>query len=151
MDKINVKLGFDKVPRKFTGEGENVSPPIIIDGAKGKSMAIIVDDPDCPTGTWVHWVVWNLPVTSSVPEAFPKEPKVTSPLPAVQGENTGDEIGYDGPYPPKGRGPHRYYFKVYVLDSMLELEPGRKRLDLVKAMEGKVVQYGEAMATFERK
>jgi Raf kinase inhibitor-like YbhB/YbcL family protein len=150
-DKIDVRLNFEKFPIKFTGEGENTSPPIDIEGAKGASMALIVDDPDAPAGTWVHWVLWNMPVMSHIPGGIPKERKLVLPIKAIQGMNTGREIGYDGPYPPKGHGPHRYFFKVYVLDGDLDLPAGATKKDLEKAMAGKMMQMGEAMATFERK
>lgn len=151
MEKIKVSLGYDKIPREYTGEGANVSPPIKIEGAKGGAMAMIVEDPDARPDTWVHWVIWNMPVTDTIPQGMPKTAKVGSPLHAEQGLNTGEEIGYDGPYPPQGRGPHRYYFKVYVLSQKLDLPAGADKKMLVKAMEGKIVQYGEAMATYERK
>ncbi|QLH74366.1 MAG: YbhB/YbcL family Raf kinase inhibitor-like protein [Methanomassiliicoccales archaeon] len=151
MEKVKVALGFDRFPRKYTGEGENISPPISIDGAKGRSMAIVVDDPDCPTGTWVHWVIWNMPVVPLVPEAIEKRPHIERPFMAVQGTNSGDEIGYDGPLPPRGHGPHRYYFKVYVLDSEIDLEAGATKEDLMRAIRGRTIQQGETMATYERR
>lgn len=150
METIKVDLGYDKIPRRYTAEGQNSSPPINVEGAKGKSMAVIVEDPDAPKGTWVHWVIWNIPVMTTIPESVPKYDNLKHPFTGAQGMNSGDEIGYDGPFPPKGYGPHRYYFKVYVLDSMLELEPGTTKEELLKAMEGKIVQQGEAMATYER-
>lgn len=151
MDKIKVALEFEKFPARHTCEGENLSPRIRIEGCKGESMALIMDDPDAPGGTWVHWVAWNLPVLNDIPEGIGKEKILERPFPAFQGNNSGDEIGYDGPCPPRGHGPHRYYFKVYVLDRRLELRPGASKKELEKAMDGKVVQHGEAVATFERK
>jgi len=151
MEKIKVSLGYDKIPREYTGEGANVSPPIKIEGAKGSTMAMIVEDPDARPDTWIHWVIWNMPVADNIPKGMPKTAKVVSPLHAEQGLNTGKEIGYDGPYPPQGRGPHHYYFKVFVLSQQLDLPPNSGKKALEKAMEGKILQYGEAMATYERK
>lgn len=151
MEKVKVRLGFDKVPREYTGEGANISPPIRIEGGKGASMAIIVDDPDAPRGTWVHWVIWNMPVVDTIPQGIPKDPRIEKPFHAEQGMNSGDESGYDGPYPPSGHGPHHYHFKVYVLSQMLDLPPRTDKKMLEKAMEGKILQYGEAVATYERK
>lgn len=150
MEKIKVHLGFDRFPRKYTGDGENLSPPIKIENAKGESMALIMDDPDAPRGTWVHWVAWNLPVVSSVPEGIPTKQMATTPISIWQGRHSGDDIGYDGPCPPRGHGPHRYFVKVYILDSRLDLPPGSSKQDLEKAMQGRVLQQGEAMATYER-
>ena len=99
----------------------------------------------------MHWVIWNMPVTGMIPKGMPKTAKVDEPIHAEQGLNTGDEVGYDGPYPPSGHGPHRYYFKVYVLSQKLDLPAETDKKMLEKAMAGKIVQYGEAMATYERK
>jgi Raf kinase inhibitor-like YbhB/YbcL family protein len=151
MDKIRVELGFETVPKEYTGEGENVSPPFKIEGGKGTSMAIIVEDPDAPRGLWVHWVIWNLPVVSVIPRAIPKRSIVTVPIQCNQGMNTGKDIGFDGPFPPAGMGPHRYFFKVYVLNQKMELPASTTKKDLEKAMEGKILQYGEAMARYERR
>lgn len=150
MDKIKVTLGFDRFPARHTCEGENVSPEIRIEGGKGACMALIMDDPDAPGGTWVHWVAWNLPMVNIVPEGIAKEMMLERPFPASQGMNSGDEIGYDGPRPPRGHGPHRYHFKLYVLDRRLDLNPGATKKELENAMKGKVMKYGEAIATFER-
>jgi len=149
MDKIEVSLDFGAFPDRFTCSGEDISPRLIIKGAKGLSMAIILDDPDAPMGIYTHWVIWNLPIVETIPENVPKAGKLEEPLKAVQGRNTSGELGYMGPCPPRGK-PHRYYFKVYVLDKMLSLAPGASKKELEKAMEGHVLQYGEAMATYGR-
>jgi Raf kinase inhibitor-like YbhB/YbcL family protein len=151
LDKIKVTLEFEKFPARHTCEGENLSPGIRIEGGRGELMALIMDDPDAPGGTWVHWVAWNLPLLNDIPEGIDKEKELERPFPAFQGTNSGDEIGYDGPCPPRGHGPHRYFFKVHVLGHRLDLRPGATKMELENAMEGKVVQYGEAMATFERR
>ncbi|OPY32462.1 MAG: putative kinase inhibitor [Methanomassiliicoccales archaeon PtaU1.Bin124] len=150
MEQLTVELGFKVVPREYTGDGENISPPITIKGAKGKYLAIIMEDPDAPIGLWVHWVIWNIPTSGSIPRAIPQGGTVTGPISANQGTNTGKEVGYDGPYPPAGRGPHRYFFKVYSLNEKLNLPSKASKKELEEAMAGKIVQYGEAMATYER-
>jgi Raf kinase inhibitor-like YbhB/YbcL family protein len=150
MEKLKVTLGFERFPVRYTGEGENQSPPFEVVGANGISMAMIVDDPDAPSGTWVHWVIWNMPIVAHMPEGIPKDGTLERPFSAKQGTNTGKKIGYDGPYPPKGHGAHHYFFKVYVLDRQLDLHPGAMKNDLVRAMEGHILQYGEAIGTYSR-
>ncbi|HSV42409.1 MAG TPA: YbhB/YbcL family Raf kinase inhibitor-like protein [Methanomassiliicoccales archaeon] len=151
MNRIEVDLGFERFPIEHTCEGVNISPPLRIKGAQGVSMALIVDDPDCPTGTWVHWVIWNMPVLDLVPGNLPKQAEMERPFPARQGLNTGGEVGYDGPCPPRKHGPHRYFFHVYVLDRTLELGPRTTEKELRQAMEGHVLQSGQAVATYERR
>jgi hypothetical protein len=149
--EVSVKLPFTTFPRYYTCDGADVSPEIRISGIaeSAKSVVIIMDDPDAPFGTFTHWIIWNLPVEKELilPEAFPKESIVEMPLKALQGINDFKKIGYGGPCPPPGK-PHRYFFKVYVLKEELDLKPGSSRKDLEKAMEGKIIQYGEAMATY---
>ena len=153
VEKLVVKLPFEKFPSKYTCDGTDISPRIEITGVKedAKTIAIIMDDPDAPIGTFTHWVIWNLPASKEIviPEAFPKDSVVEKPLKAVQGINDFKRIGYGGPCPPPGK-PHRYFFKVYALDAELDLKPGASRKDLERAMEGKTIQYGEAMATYGR-
>jgi hypothetical protein len=153
IQEISVKLPFETFPKYYTCDGADISPEIRISGVaeNARSIAIIMDDPDAPLGTFTHWVIWNLPAVKelTIPEAFPKESVVETPLKALQGINDFKKIGYGGPCHPPGK-PHRYFFKVYVLDEELNLKPGSSREDLEKAMEGKVIQYGEAMATYGR-
>jgi Raf kinase inhibitor-like YbhB/YbcL family protein len=148
--EIKVVLGFERFPVRNTGEGKNLSPALWLEGAEGKSMALIVDDPDAPSGTWVHWAIWNMPVLVKVPEGVPKGGEIINPFPARQGTNSGRGLGYDGPFPPKGHGTHHYHFKVYILDGHLDLRPGATVAELVRAMEGHVLQRGEAVATYSR-
>jgi hypothetical protein len=112
-------------------------------------LALILDDPDAPSGTFTHWVIWNIVPVGTIPENIPKEKLMTHPISAVQGKNSFSRIGYGGPCPP-GHNPHRYFFKVYVLDHMLNLVPGSNKADLEAAMAGHVLQKGEAMATYGR-
>ena len=110
-----------------------------------------MDDPDAPMGTWVHWVLWNLPsTTKSLPENAPATEKLTTLGGALQGKNSWPRIGYGGPCPPPGK-PHRYYFKLYALDTTLDLKPGATRADVERAMQGHVLQTAQLMGTYGRK
>ena len=138
------------MPVKYTGEGENISPQLEWSGVpeNTKSIAIICDDPDAPIGTWVHWVIFNIsPNEKILREAIPAEKTLSSG--AIQGINSSRKIGYEGPYPPSGT--HRYFFKVYALDAMLNLKPGVTKADLLKAMEGRILGQGELMGRYSRK
>jgi len=132
------------IPRKNTCDGENISPSISWSGipAGTKSIAIIMDDPDAPMGTWVHWVLFNLPAeTTQLAE--------NSHATGVEGINDFNKIGYGGPCPPKGSN-HRYYFKVYALDSVLVLEKGSSKKALEKAMQGHILAKGELVGKYSR-
>lgn len=113
-------------------------------------MAAILDDPDAPMGTFVHWVIWNIRPIGDLPENLPKSAVVKGKISAVHGSNSFGRIGYSGPCPPKG-SPHRYFLKLYVLDADLNLPPGSTKEELLEAMKGHVIQSGEAMARFSRK
>ncbi len=152
--EIQVKSVFgdgERIPTKYTCDGEDVSPPLTIEGlaSNAKSIAIIVDDPDAPMGVFTHWVIWNIPPVSRIPEGIPKKAVINEPIKAVQGINDFGEIGYGGPCPPPGK-PHTYRFKVYVLDTTLDLKPGATKEELEKAMEGHVIQYGELRGVYGR-
>lgn len=139
------------IPSKYTCEGEDISPPLKWNSIseKTKSLALICDDPDAPVGTWVHWVLYNIP--PSVTELSEKAP-ITEMLPngGKQGSNDFKRAGYGGPCPPRGN-PHRYFFKLYALDTELSLKSGAAKRDLVKAMKGHVLAEGELMGTYQRK
>jgi Raf kinase inhibitor-like YbhB/YbcL family protein len=114
-----------RIPAHYTCEGADVSPPLQwTDPPEGtKSLALIVDDPDAPRGTWVHWVLYDLPPTArSLLEGVPKTPNL--PGGGRQGRNDFGDVGYGGPCPPRGHGPHRYFFKLYALDTEVGLPPG---------------------------
>lgn len=137
------------IPSKYTCDGANVSPPLkwtsIPDATK--SIALISDDPDAPRGTWVHWVVYDLPASlRELPEAVP--PDKTLANGGKQGTNDFGKIGYGGPCPPSGT--HRYFFKVYALDKALGLAPGATKAQLLKAMEGHVLAEGQLMGKYAR-
>lgn len=149
MKKLEVTLGFTEIPKDFTCEGRNISPGIRISGLDAVSMAIIVDDPDSPSGAFTHWIIWNLEPGPEIPEDIPRNDAVESPISGVQGTNSYGKIGYLGPCPPPGK-PHRYVFRVFGLDRMLDLRPGASRKELEAAMRGRIVQQGEATAKFGR-
>jgi Raf kinase inhibitor-like YbhB/YbcL family protein len=139
------------IPAKHTCDAKNVSPPLKWSGvpAGAKSLALIVDDPDAPVGTWVHWVLYDLPATGSeLAEDVPKSQYVAGG--AKQGLNDFRHLGYGGPCPPPGK-PHRYFFKLYALDAVLDLKPGLTKKDLEKAMEGHILERAQLMGTYQRK
>jgi hypothetical protein len=139
------------IPQKYTGQGSDISPPLAWTNSpeKTKGFALIMDDPDAPMGTWVHWVLYDLPAnTSKLPEDVAKTEIISNG--AKQGMNTWPRLGYGGPCPPPGK-PHRYFFKLYALDTMLDLKPGLTKKDLLKAMEGHVLAEGQLMGTYQRK
>lgn len=137
------------IPSKYTCDGADVSPPLSWAGVPEgtESLALISDDPDAPMGTWVHWVLFNLPPDATeLAENIP--PGLTLPNGARQGETDFGRIEYGGPCPPGGT--HRYYFRLYALDVMLDLDAGATKAELVDAMEGHVLDEGELMGTYKR-
>jgi Raf kinase inhibitor-like YbhB/YbcL family protein len=140
----------DTIPRQFTADGKDVSPHLKWGDvpANTKSLALICDDPDAPAGVWVHWVLYNLPADArELPEGLPAAK--TLPSGGRQGTNDFGNLGYGGPSPPAGK-PHRYYFKLYALDTTLNLEAGAKKADLVAAMKGHVAAEGQLMGRYGR-
>lgn len=143
----------EEIPRKYTGEGADLSPPLkledVPDGAA--TLALIVDDPDAPSKTWVHWLIWNIPADrKAIPEDVPREEEVAVLGGAQQGINDFDEIGYGGPMPPTGHGTHHYRFTLHALSEDLELEPGSDRAALEDAMDGKSMAVARLTGTYER-
>jgi len=137
------------IPRGYTCDGSNVSPPLEWTGVpkSAKTLAIIADDPDAPAGTWVHWVLYNLPADKiGIIENTPMTETLSGG--GMQGMNDFRKIGYGGPCPPSGS--HRYFFKLYALDSELPLQPRATKADLEKAMQEHVVAQGELMGTYRR-
>jgi len=140
----------EMIPQKFTCDGQNISPPLKWESApvQAKSFALIVDDPDAPAGIWVHWVIFNIPpATSELPENVPT--KESLPDGVLQGKNDFRDSGYGGPCPPGGT--HRYYFKLYALDTMLKFSAGITKPELLKAMEGHIVAQAQLMGRYSRK
>jgi len=138
------------IPVKFTCQGANVSPQLDWSHAPTatKSFAVIVDDPDAPAGTWVHWVIFNLPSNSTgLPEGASAAEQLADG--ARNGRNDFKRLGYGGPCPPPGPA-HRYYFRLYALDRTLDLPAGASRADVERAMTGHVLAQAELMGTFQR-
>jgi Raf kinase inhibitor-like YbhB/YbcL family protein len=133
------------IPSKFTCDGEDISPALVLGNVPPEaiSLALIMDDPDAPGGMWVHWVVWNI------------DPKTTEigvnkvPAEAKQGMNDFRKAPYGGPCPPSGA--HRYFFKLYALDTKLDLGPGTNKTTLERAMKGHVLAHAELMGKYKRK
>ena len=138
------------IPAKYTCDGADVSPPLQWDAVPEgtKSIALICDDPDAPMGTFVHWVLFNLPAeTRQLAEKVP--PDKTLPSGARQGTSDFGRVGYGGPCPPSGT--HRYFFKIYALDTKLDLPAGARKGDLLKAMQGHILGQGQIIGKYKRR
>lgn len=138
------------IPSKYTCDGENVSPEIRIEGipTNAKSLVLINDDPDAPMGTWDHWILYDIPPTTTViPEGIKPEREFSNGM--KHGLNSWGKVGYGGPCPPSGV--HRYFFKVYALDVVLNLPSGVTKSKLLKAMEGHIIAQGELIGKYSRK
>jgi Raf kinase inhibitor-like YbhB/YbcL family protein len=134
----------DTIPKKYTCDGEDISPQLSWSGLPQgtQSLALIVDDPDAPAGTWVHWVLYDIsPDVSDLPEDAQGL--------GIEGKTSFRDPGYGGPCPPKGK-PHRYFFKLYALDKTLGLKPGATKADLEKAMQSHILAQGRIMGTYGR-
>lgn len=139
----------ERIPAKYTCDGEDISPPLAWHAPPEgtQSFALIVDDPDAPVGTWVHWVIYNIPAdVRDLPERVPQEAKL--PEAGLQGENGWSKVGYGGPCPPGGT--HRYVFNLYALDTILDLEPGANKKQLLRTMEGHVLAETELIGQYSR-
>ncbi len=140
----------ETIPKEYTADGADVSPPLhwqdISVGTK--SLVLICDDPDAPRGIWVHWVLFNLPPdVAELPREMPVEKEL--PSGAKQGTNDFKKIGYGGPSPPAGK-PHRYFFKLYAVDKMLELAAGATKQQVEAAIKGHVLAEGQVMGKYGR-
>ncbi|WMW25745.1 YbhB/YbcL family Raf kinase inhibitor-like protein [Methanolobus sediminis] len=129
------------IPVKYTCDGEVINPDLEISGipTEAVSLLLIMNDPDATIGTFTHWVVWNIPVDSRIDE---------DSIPGIEGKNSAGKLSYIGPCPPAGT--HRYFFKVYALDTELDLESGSERALVEDAISGHVLAYGELMGTYSR-
>jgi len=137
------------IPKRFTCDGPDVSPALSWGDppAGTRSLAIIADDPDAPAGTWVHWVLYDLPAdTRKLPEGVAKDREL--PNGALQGRNDFGKIGYNGPCPPRG-SEHRYFFKLYALDSKTGLKAGATKSELERAMKGHVLAQAQLVGKFQ--
>jgi len=133
-----------RIPRRHTCEGEDVSPPLTWSGLPEdtRSLALIVDDPDAPVGTFTHWLAWGIePDRTGLGEGE---------RPPREGRNDFGAPGYRGPCPPPGHGPHRYVFRLLALGAQLDLAPGAGRRDLERALEGRVLGEAQLVGVYER-
>jgi len=129
------------IPKKYSCQGEDINPPLVIEGIPKatKTLALIMDDPDAPMGTWVHWVVYNIAVTPKIEE---------NSIPGEEADNSFNRKRYGGPCPPSGT--HRYFFKIYALDSFLQLHPPADKKVLEKAMEGHILDRAELVGLYNK-
>ena len=134
-------LNDEFIPEEYTCKGANASPELEISGIPDAtvSLALIMDDPDAPMGTFDHWVMWNIPVTDKIEK---------NSSPGIEGKNSKDETGYTGPCPPSGI--HHYNFRVYALDVKLDLPAGSDKATLLKAMDGHILAFGELTGLFKK-
>jgi len=132
------------IPAKFTCDGEGISPELVIANTdeNAKSLVLIVDDPDAPMGNFNHWVMWNIPPRLS------KIEENSQPSGSVSGVNSGERNGYIGPCPPGGT--HRYYFKLYALDTVLDLDPSSRKDDVEKAIEDHIITEAELLGKYTK-
>ncbi|MDD5495856.1 MAG: YbhB/YbcL family Raf kinase inhibitor-like protein [Candidatus Omnitrophica bacterium] len=130
------------IPKKFSGEGEDINPPLVIENipANARSLVLIVDDPDAPLGTWTHWLVYDIPVVSRIEE---------NSIPGKEGITSARSKGYHGPLPPFGT--HHYFFKIYALDKELDLKEGQNVKDAERAMKGHVLDKAELIGLYKRR
>jgi len=150
MDQLVVTLDFLEFPPTYTCDGGNLSPRITLKGLNASSVAVMVFNPfEKSCCSFTPWIVWNIPPVERVPSGIPPEGIVTSPIQAVQGITDYGTVGYTGPCPPHGQM-IRYMFKVYGLNTMLDLPAGSNKHDLITAMKGHVVQFGETAAICSR-
>ncbi|MBN1697635.1 MAG: YbhB/YbcL family Raf kinase inhibitor-like protein [Spirochaetales bacterium] len=131
-----------RIPSRYTCDGDDVNPPLsVADVPSGaKSLALIVDDPDAPAGTWVHWVVYDIPVISRIGE---------NSVPGKQGRNNLGKLDYGGPCPPAGT--HRYYFRLYALDFSPDKREGLTKKELMNVMSGHILGKAELMGVYSRR
>jgi len=135
-------ISGEMIPVKYTCDGANINPPLEIRNipVEARSLAIIVDDPDAPSGDWVHWLVWNIPVRQHVKENC---------VPGIEGVNDFKQHYYSGPCPPSGS--HCYYFKIYALDAMLDIPHTSNKIHLEKCMSDHILAFGEITGMYKRK
>ena len=150
------------MPKQHTGEGQDISPQLTWEDVPDstKSFALICDDPDAPSAKhpapqpWVHWVIYNISGEArSLSAGIARELKPATPAGACQGQNSwlSENVGYLGPMPPNGSGPHRYFFKLYALDTQLQGLKNPTKAELEQAMEGHLVGHVELVGTYEKR
>jgi Raf kinase inhibitor-like YbhB/YbcL family protein len=131
----------DYIPKKYTCQGAGINPPLTIKGIpeNTRCLALIMEDPDAPVNIYDHWIVWNIPPTDTIPE---------NTIPGLEGTNSSGKIGYIGPCPPSGT--HRYFFKMYAVDSLLEVEKGVVKSELLNVLQHRVLAYGELIGLYKK-
>ena len=145
-----------RIPKKYTGEGDDVSPALAWTGVpkETQQLVLICDDPDAPTPEpWVHWVIYHLPATlTGLPDGVPRDLKLKEPAGALQGKNSWekDNVGYRGPMPPPKHGTHHYHFVLYALKSQVVLEPGLTKNAVLKKINAEVLATGRLTGTYSR-
>jgi len=144
----------EKIPKRFTADGKDVSPMLTWSGTpeKTKAFALIMDDPDAPPGTWVHWVLYDIPgKATELPEGVAKKEQAlgTAKQGLCWGVYAFERVGYYGPKPPPGK-PHHYSFRLYALDQELGLKPRATKPEVVKAMQGHILATAELVGTYQR-
>jgi Raf kinase inhibitor-like YbhB/YbcL family protein len=150
MQRLIVSLDFLEFPPTYTCDGENISPRLKLKGLNAASVAVMVFNPfNKSCCSYTPWIIWKLPAVPLIPAGIPRQGIVTDPIAAVQGINDKGDIGYTGPCPPQGEM-IRYQFKVYGLDRMLDLTFGSDKHELVSAMKGHVIQFGETVVICSR-
>ena len=137
------------IPQKYTCDGPDLSPELswAATPPRTQSLALIADDPDAPVGTWTHWIIWDIPPGTGLPEGVTKTETLKDGT--RQGKNDFKRIGYGGPFPPPGK-PHRYFFKLYALDTKLDVKAGANRNELESAMKGHMLSQAELMGRYGR-
>ncbi|MFZ5955703.1 MAG: YbhB/YbcL family Raf kinase inhibitor-like protein [Nanoarchaeota archaeon] len=146
---MKIKSAFNdgkEIPKKYTCDGENISPPLEISDIpkKTKSLAIIMDDPDAPAKVWVHWIIWNIPIASTSIKI-----EENGEIFGIKGANDSQELEYSGPCPPSGT--HRYFFKVYALDDNLSLPKGASKEELEDEMQNHIIEKSQLIGTYSKK
>jgi Raf kinase inhibitor-like YbhB/YbcL family protein len=131
----------ETIPSKYTCDGEDINPPLGIENMPEgtQSLVLIMDDPDAPMGTWDHWVVWNIPPAGEIAE---------DSIPGTEGMNSFNRTSYGGPCPPSGT--HRYFFKLYALDTKLDLDSSVRKKDVINAMQGHILAEGKIVGLYSR-
>jgi len=129
------------IPEQYTCKGKDINPPLSISGApeQTQTLVLIMDDPDAPNGTWDHWIVYNIKPTEQITE---------NSIPGTQARNSFNKVDYGGPCPPSGT--HRYFFKLYALDTSLELDSGADKRHVEQAMQGHILEQAELIGLFSK-
>lgn len=141
------------IPGQYTCDGEDVSPPLSVSGVPddAATLALVVDDPDAPGGTFTHWLVWNVPAeTTDLPSGLPQSETLPDLGGARQGRNDFDEVGYRGPCPPTGDGPHSYHFRLFAVGTTLDVDAGAEASTLSGALERATLARTELVAEYDR-